>query len=903
MKKIQFITFLLVFTGINTIALHSNSITVNSGKEWLISGILIDNGKFPINVSSSPSISWQLTSNLRNQQQSAYQIIVGSSSGINERDTTIVWDSKKISSPVTYGISIPNGKLESDKDYWIKVISWNKDNLQAQAFSKFSTALLSDKEWKAKWIGYQSEANLQAGDDSAVYSRSQYLRKNVNLKKKIARARIFVSGLGVFELSINGKKVGDHILSPAKTRYPDRVIYEVFDVKDILKTGKNTIGIELGNGWFNSKKKYHDWRMPWYGLPRAIIQLHLEYTDKSKAIIVTDNSWKASFSPIIDNCIYDGEKYDARLEQKGWNTPEFNDRKWKYAVVMNNPTQRLQTTSMPPERVTVILKPVWEHPNKKGNTTFNFGQNFSGFVRIKIKGTRGTTVTLTHAENISPDSSLNKLTNRKAQNTDVYILKGEGIEEFTPKFTFHGFQYADVAIRGNAELLSIEGLVVHNDVDKIGILETDNELINKIHHAAIWSQKSNLHGLPLDCPQRDERLGWLADGYVTADAAMHNFNMAGLYSKWLDDIRYHQKQDGALPHISPTFNLTNAINWSSGYIIMVMETYRNYGDKKILQTHYPAMRKHIEYLTASSKNKFILAPDRYGDWGNPAQDKANQALAGWKRGYPESSTTAMFSYCTQLLSEAAQILSLKEDHIYYGALKSKIDSAYNESFFDSSTATYKGPEYHYQYLHAVPLSFNIAPKESRKQVLQNLINDISLNRKGHLYAGIIGTRFIPEILSKNGYNQLVYDFINIKGYPGWDFLLQGRNTFPEWWDGNGSHNHVMFGGIDSWFYRFLAGIQNDSYGYEHITIKPFIPSSGLNYINASIKTIKGEISSCWRRNNDQVILQVVIPANTSAHIELPKEAKDISLDGESIKNANFGLGSGDYKIIFSFKER
>lgn len=878
---------------------------------WSINEILIGYAVAPIDITSeSPNISWKLASVANNQKQSAYSIQIATDKNLLDQGKANIWDSGKTFSSRSSHI-YPAVKLESDTDYWIKVTSWNQDRVASSRISSFSTGFIDEREWEAQWIGLKDGAIDHT--DSLLENRSQYLRKEFLPKGKIKRARAFVSGLGFYELSVNGKKVGDHVMAPAKTRYTDRVLYEVFDVKEYLTEEKCALGIHLGNGWYSSNKKYRDWRMPFYGYPEAILQIHIEYVNGEKERIYTDNTWKASYGPIIFNCIFDGESYDARLEMPDWDKPGFDDSLWKQAETMQSPTERLQSHMVQPERIVASIRPVKTLQKENGKTIFDMGQNFSGWTRIAVRGERGAVVIIRHAEKLNiADTTLNTQTNRAAQNRDTYILKGEGVEIYEPRFTFHGFQFAEVSIKGNAELLDAQGRVVHTDATVTSVMETDNKLINHIHHCTMWSQRSNMHGLPLDCPQRDERLGWLADGYVTSDEAILNFDAALFYEKWLDDMMHTQDSLGRLPFISPTKVLEEATNWSCGFILVAWDHYRNYGDMRILKKYYPAMSRYLSYLESISDN-YILPSDRYGDWLNPAQD--HQKTSGWVRGNPRLSTTAMFYYCTDIAHKWCRLLELKKEEEKYAKLKSSIRNAFNETFFDLPSSTYRGEDYHYQYLQGVPLHFGLTPQAHKAKSIENLIDNIVSRHEGHLYAGIIGAKYIVDFLANEGKNDLIYELVTVKGYPGWDYMTEGLTTLTETWNKGGTLNHVMFGSIDAWFFRSLAGIQTIEgiAGYERFIIQPFFPDKGLYRVSASIQTIKGEISSRWVRNDNQIKLEIMIPTNTEATIKLPVSSHNITINHISLSkrkdiilqeeaNICFELGNGNYVLTFQIPE-
>ena len=895
----------------------SNAFSINLDK-WTIASVRIDYADTPINVSTTaPDISWILQSTGHSQVQKAYQILIASDKKSLNTGKADIWNSGKVASSASSHIYPEKSKIKNNTDYFIKITSWNSAGQEASITSTFSTTLLSGDDWKAHWIGLKKDDSIQLHNlsskekaniavDSLVTNKSQYLRKEIEVKKTVKRARVFVTGLGFYELSINGQKVGNYVLTPSKTRYTDRVLFDVYDVKNKIKNGANAIGIHLGNSWYNTNPKYQDWRMPWFGYPRAIMELHIEYSNGSKEIIMTDSSWKTAYGPISANCIFDGEKYDTRNEQQGWNIAGFDDSKWKSAVLMEERNIRLEQQKIAPEQVIETIRPIKSYTTSNGSKVYDMGQNFSGWTKIKVKGEKGAKVILKHAEDIYADSTINSKSNRQAKNTDEYILNGDGVEEYEPRFTYHGFQYTNVQVEGKVEVIEVLGRVVTNNCSQNGVLQTDNELINKIHHCTLWSQRSNMHGLPLDCPQRDERLGWLADGYVTADEAMCNFDAANFYKKWMDDIYFMQDSLGRLPHIAPTLKITEATNWSAGYLFVIWDMYKNYGDKQLLARHYDKMKKYVNYLTKNSTN-YILKADRYGDWGTPAQD--NRATSGWVRGTPMLSTTEQYYRCATIAANTATVLGFDKEAEEYNKLKSSIKTAFNKTYYNDSTSTYKGEQFHFQFINSYPVLLGLTEETNKQKVLDQLLKDI--RTKGYFDAGIIGLKYLVELLSAEGYNKEVWNLLQAKDYPGYSTMLKGRNTFPEWWNGKDSHNHIMFGLIDSWFYRSLAGIQTVSSfpGYEKIIIQPFFPKEGLNSIKASIQTVKGEVSSAWIKKGKLINLNIAIPANTTAKVILPVHAENTILNGlqiknniealvisENLKEVSFTIGSGKWDI-------
>ena len=488
---------------------------------------------------------------------------------------------------------------------------------------------------------------------------------------------------------------------------------------------------------------------------------------------------------------------------------------------------------MDPIKHIETIKPVSLTNPQEGIYIFDMGQNFSGWTKLTVKGSRGLKVVLRYAENLKEDGTLELITNNLAKPIDEYILKGGGREYYQPHFTYHGFRYVELSgYPGTPDMNSIEGHVIHSAVPTVGTFDCGSERINNIHRATLWSQRANLMGFPTDCPQRDERLGWIADAHVTAEEAICNFDMNLFYLKWLRDIKYNQNNNnGDIPYIAPRpfTNEGGTPAWSCGYHLIIWYHYLHYGDKSILKEHYEAMKKYVNFLSTQATN-FILPQDRYGDWLSANAD------GWWKRGEPVSTSTGYYYYATEIVAKSASLLGFEQDAKEYVKLADRIKSAYNKRFLDPATKQYESGS---QFCNTFPLFLNIVPESDKERVVKNLTDDILLRRKGHLTTGILGTKYIMETLCKEGKEDIAWLLANQTGYPSWDDLLQGRTTLSEFWNQGGSNNHVMFGSVDAWFYKGLAGINvgETAPGFENIIIKPVVPPM-LPYVKASINTIK-----------------------------------------------------------------
>ena len=902
LKKMKYFNFINVKTHLLFFVIFIvvfNSCGVRRSIE--VSKLLCEYRENPINLDmTQPRFSWIMESEQRGQKQTAYQLIAASSEEKLSQNNGDLWNSGKVESSQSIHISYKGTSLSSNQTAYWKVRVWDKDSISSEYSepATFSTAILNENDWQAKWIGktfysnpmteagyYNNQIQINAkGDSTGANPRSLLLRKEINVTKKIIKATTHVTGLGYYEFYINGQIVGDYVLSPAKTLYIKSILYDTFDVTQLLKKEKNSLGIMLGNGWFNPIKKWWSWHMQWFGDKRAYLQMHIEYADGTSEVVVSDESWKSAPGPVISSCVYDGEIYDATKEIPNWDKPNFNDTSWESADVLESPSGKLIAQSMQAIKRTQILEPKAVTNPKPGIYVYDLGQNFSGWVKLSVKGSKGDSVTIEYAENLRKDGLIDKTTNEGAITTDLYILSGKGVEIYEPHFTYHGFRYVQVTgFPGEPTLKNIEGVVVHSAVEHTGVFETSDKNLNNIHNATLWSQRSNLMGFPTDCPQRDERLGWMGDAHVTAEEAIDNFNMPLFYQKWLNDVKEGQDiKTGDLPYIAPRpfYENQSDVAWSSGYHIMVWYFYREYGDKQFLEKHYDSMKRYVDFLGSIAKDH-ILPKDRYGDWLSPNR------TGWWQPGIHLSVTTGYYYYITSIVSKAAKILGHIADEQYFSNLSSEIKDAYNKKFLDPISKQYENGS---QFANSFPLFLDIVPENDKEAVLNNLVNNI-FEHKGHLSTGILGTKYLMETLWQQNKTDIAYLIASRKDYPGWINMIKDRTTLSENWDPNSrSNNHVMIGSIDSWFYKALAGIDvNDSGpGFKNFNIKPFVPP-GITFVKASRETVRGLVSSSWRMNEDKLELAIKVPVNSTATVYIPTISPEIVTENGILANDSEGV--------------
>ncbi len=881
-----------------------DSCTSNEQSKFSFKKMLVEYAENPITIDDAhPRFSWIIFSGKRNQKQSAYRILVASSSKQLAEDQADLWDSGMIESGATIQHEYAGKDLESNQKYfWKVVILDGSGKVHESPVSGFETAILHEAEWKASWIGngpetepipekgFYGNRKEQAGmkDSITHIGNSLLLRNEVNLSKKISSAKAFVTGLGYYEFFINGQRVGDHVLSPAKTPYHKYILYDTFDVTSLLTEGKNAFGIHLGNGWYNPYKKWwNQYRMQWFGSKKAIAQIHITYTDGSTQIITTDKDWKWADGPVTYSCVYDGEVHDANLEQHGWNAINFNDSNWKVVTVCAPLKARLVSQRMPAIKVNETFLPKEVKVSVAGMKVFDMGRNFSGWVSIKAKGNKNTRLKIRFAEDIKSDGTIDATSNENAKATAEYIMKGIGEEVYEPSFTFFGFRYVELTSEnGPFELLDIKGKVVYSANQQAGNFLCDNPLVNKIHKATVWSQKSNMMGYPMDCPQRDERLGWLGDAQVTAEEAMFNFNMALFYENWLYGIRENQdEKTGDLPIISPQpYMPDQGIEWSSTYFTLLWQYYTTYGDKRILQKHYPAMKRYMAFLDSISKD-LILPMGWIGDWGS--------MVKGWKEGQPESVPTAFYYWNARIMANVAEVLGNSTDQEHFRKLSADIREKYNKTYLNNKTGNYNDGS---QMANAFPLYLGIVPEEMKRKVLDNLVKDIVVNNATHLTTGVLGTKYMPEALAQNGRADVAWGIINQKTSPSWNEMMKKYTTVCEFWTLKQSKNHVMMGSIDAWFYNYIAGIQLDEKNpaFASFQVKPLLMDS-LGQGKAEIETIRGKVISNWERHPGLFILNVEVPFNTTAIVYLPGNENDEVKEGKSTLENLEGIESLGYK--------
>jgi hypothetical protein len=907
----------------------------NSGNSPVLVGPIMCNGvENPVGTGNNPDFSWILESSKNNQVQTAWQIVVSSDAAGVQNSSGELWDSGKILSAKSAWITYDGSPLEQGRKYYWKVRVWDGNDKPSDwsQTGNFTTGLFDRNGWNgAKWIGFEEIPDSLLlvpgvhgnGDHLGNLAQKRMtiplFRKEFSLEKKITKALVFVSGLGQYELFINGKKTGDRFLSPGWTDYRKTCLYNTFDVTNDLKKGSNSIGAIVGNGFYNINRERYRKLVIAYGAPKLILKLAVKYADGTEDVIITDETWKTSPSPVTFSSIYGGEDYDARLEQKGWDKPGFNDSNWTNAISVKEPSGSLMPEKDYPVKVAEIIPVKKLIVQKDTSFIYDFGQNASGIIKITVKGKKGQEVRFIPGELLGDDS----LVTQQATGGPCYfsyILKGEAEEVWMPKFTYYGFRYvqAEGAVpegKINPENLpvisDIKLLHTRNSSPEAGNFKCSNELFNSVYTLINWSIKSNLASVATDCPHR-EKLGWLEQTHLMGNSIKFLYDIHNLYGKVIDDMIEAQLDNGLVPDIAPEFvpfaaGFRDSPEWGSACIILPWDMYEWYGDLEAVKKAYPMMKKYVAYLRGTSDDHIIS--HGLGDWYDLGPKFPGEAQLT-----PKAVTaTSIYYYDTKLLSEMAVLTGEAEDAIYYRTMAEDIRKAFNAAFFNPVTKTYSTGS---QTAMSMPLFFGMADDSLKKAVAGTLVKTVKENSNA-LTAGDIGYRYLLRALEEDGQSQLIFDMNSKTDVPGYGYQLsKGATSLTESWAALKyvSNNHMMLGHLMEWFFSGIAGIRQaeGSSSYDNILISPEVVGD-ITWAEATYNSVHGTILSSWKIDNDTFTLKVKIPVNCKATIALPESAKnEISVNGlpaaeskegfkitETNARTMIDVGSGEY--VFSSK--
>jgi len=868
-----------------------------------------------------PRLSWQIADAERGWLQSAYQIRVARSLAELSKDAGLVWDSGKVLSEESLHREYAGPALQSGARYYWQVRVWDGQG-RVSAWSApawWEMGLLTPADWQASWI----EADLT--EDAKKSNPCPMLRREFAVRGEVKSARAYVTSHGLYEMYLNGERVGDQVLTPGWTSYDHHIQYQTYDVTALLRRGNNAAAVLLGDGWYRGNLGFSGQRNT-YGTKLALlVQINVSLADGSSQTIVSDSGWKSATGPVLMSDIYDGETYDARLEKDGWRSPGYQDSSWGAVRIAEYPKNNLVAPAGPPVRRIQELRPERILTTPSGETVVDMGQNMVGWIRLKAGGPAGTAVTLRHAEVLSKDGKFYTDNLRAAKQTVTYTLRGTGTEVFEPHFTFQGFRYVLVqGFPGQLALDNLTGIVVHSDIAPAGTFDCSEPLINQLQHNIQWGQKGNFVDVPTDCPQRDERLGWTGDAQAFARTACFNAHAADFYTKWLKDVAADQKASGAIPHVIPNVlqrldpkaNAASA-GWADAAVIVPWTVYLSYGDRRILERQYASMKGWVDYMAGRAGDSFFWNNDfTYGDW---------LAFASTSSDYPGATTDkdlvsqAYFARSTDLLQKTAAVLGKKEDAERYAALLARVKQAFNAEFVTSTGRLASNT----QTAYSLALAFDLLPENLRSQAAGRLAGDV--RKFKHITTGFLGAPLICRVLSNYGYLQEAFMLLTRKQYPSWLYpVTQGATTIWERWDGikpDGSFqdagmnslNHYAYGAIGEWLYSVVAGLEIDPEkpGYRHTIVQPN-PGGGLTHARATHQSMYGTVVAGWDLKDGIMHVSIDVPANTSATTRLPQaQLEDVRESGQSLsavqgiirtsqdgKTAVIEVGSGKYEFAY-----
>ncbi len=931
-----------------------------------------------------PRLEWQSVSGARGQRQTAYQILVANSAAALKARRGDLWDSGKVASDASTQVEYAGRPLGSGLRVWWTVRVWDRDGAPSSysAPARWQMGLLRPADWKgAQWISVAMPPR-DGAKNAVVLPPSPLVRRSFTLAKPIKRATLYVTSRGVYEMRINGARIGDAVLSPGWTDYRKRISYETHDVTNRLYMGANAIGALLGDGWYSGYVGFGRQRDHYGTHPSLLAHLAIEYADGGRETITTDKAWRGSVAgPIRSSDMLMGETYDARREQAGWDKPGFSDANWQAvttrpndgtdeptgltditarlrARITNNAVNVVATNALaggdpiyntpkqlrveytingaphsqtvkedkllqipapgeesgplvirravygaldraasgpialvamqePPVRVTQYLRPLRVTKPTSGVSLYDLGQNMVGWARLKIQGAEpGTRVQLRFGEMLNPDGTLYTTNLRAARATDTYICRGgAGVETWEPRFTFHGFRYVEVTgLPSGSSVLpdAITGCVIGSDLPQAGTFFCSDLLVNRLQSNIVWGQRGNFVSVPTDCPQRDERLGWMGDAQIFARTATYNRDMAAFYGKWLQDVEDAQSADGGFSDVAPrqVDQADGAPAWGDAGVIVPWTVYQAYGDKRVLQNRWAAMTRWMNYITSANPDGLWnrRRNNDFGDWLSINADTPKDVLA-----------TAYYAYDAQLMARMARALHKSDEAQKYDDLFARIKDAFNKAYVTGG-GKIKGDT---QTAYVLALRFDLLPENVRPLAARRLADNIA-SKNGHLSTGFVGVGYLCPVLTANGYNDVAYKLLLNDTFPSWGYSIrQGATTIWERWDGwtadkgfqdpgMNSFNHYSLGSVGQWLYQDVVGIDTDPNqpGYKHILLRPQ-PGGSLSFARAELASPYGKIRSAWKKENGQLTYDITVPVNSTATVWVPAgNASDVTESGE-----------------------
>lgn len=873
-----------------------------------VTRLLTEGQTAPLSIEAAqPRLSWQIESDQKAVMQTGYEVMVATSVEKLNAGEADLWKSGRIDSDQSVYVPYGGKRLKSNQRcYWKVKVYTSQGESEWSEPASWGMGLMGETSWGGRWIGWDAPFEW---DDETTFSRlsARYLRTEFQAKPNIKRATLHISGLGMYELFINGKQVGDQVLAPAPTDYRRTVLYNSFDVTDMLASD-NAIGIVLGNGrYYTMRQNYKPYKIAQFGYPKVRMNLIIEYADGTTQRVNTDEKkWKLTGDgPIRSNNEYDGEEYDARKELGNWTVVGYDDSKWNLAQRVAIPYGNLHGAQAPNMKVMKEVKAV-SIKQYGDRYIVDFGQNMAGWVRMKVRGgASGDTIRMRYSELLTADGKNLKLENfRDARSTDTYICNGkENGREWSARFSYHGFRYIELTGYKNPQLSDFVAELIFDEMETHGTFECSNAVLNRVYQNAWWGIASNYKGLPVDCPQRNERQPWLGDRPMGSWGESFLFNNGQLYAKWMDDIREAQREDGCIPDVAPAFwnYYTDGMTWPSALPVICDMLYEQYGNIEPIRKNYDAIVKWMHHMRdVYMEEDGIIRKDKYGDWCVPpeslelihSQDPARKTDGGLI-------ATSYYYKMLQMLTKFAHLLNRDVDAEAYQKEAATVLYNFNKAYLTVKKGTSQAPG-HMLYPDSIfygnntvtanilPLAFDMVPAQYRDEVCKNVITSIITTNKGHISCGVIGVQWLMRELTRMGRGDVAFLLASNKTYPSWGYMIEnGATTIWELWNGDtasakmNSGNHVMLlGDLLSWCYRDLAGISPAKPGYKEIIMKPDFSIDELSYINASYVTPYGKVTSNWKKNLMHLDWDITVPCNTTALVYLPVT------DEKAVKDAN-----------------
>ncbi len=835
-----------------------------------------------------PRFSWMLNSEARNSVQAAYRIMVGSSEDVLSRGEADLWDSGRVEGSATAHIEYGGPKLRSGQRAWWKVQVWD-GNGTASDWSQaafWEAGLLKATDWRAKWValpGLAPDTSIPEAAELDALLPVSLIRTTFQASGKVKQARLYSTARGVYVPYVNGCEVGDQVLAPGWTDYNARIQYQTHDVTAAVVEGENVLAAELGTGWFAGHIGWQSLSRHYGPAPQLLMQLHLEYEDGTSEVIGTSGDWKGSTGPARYSDFLMGEYYDARLE-RDWTTVGFDDSGWERLQWSAVNAVSLVADCSPPVRALEEIPPVAITEPEPGRYIFDLGQNIAGWARLKVSGEAGTRVTMRFAEILNPDGTLYVTNLRSARATDTYILAGTGeTETFEPRFTWHGFRYVEVTgYPGNPGMDAVTGRFVGSDTEVAGSFECSDELVNKLQRNIVWGQRGNFLSVPTDCPQRDERLGWLGDAQVFIGTAAGNMDVSGFFTKWMRDVVDGQTLAGAFPDVAPRVVdlASGAPAWADAGVIVPWTVWKMYGDTRIIDEHWVAMERWMNWLLQDNPD-MGWRHDRgndFGDWLSIGADTPKELIG-----------TAYWAYDARLMAEMAEAIGREDDARQYRDLYERIARAFRDAYVRDDGSI----EGDTQTVYCLALHFGLLEEGQRARATELLVADIEA-KGGHLSTGFVGVSYLCHVLTANGRPDVAYQLLHQETFPSWKYsILHGATTIWERWDGwtedkgfqdpgMNSFNHYSLGSVGEWLRRTVAGIDNapGTAGHGRLRLAPVLDES-LVWAEGSYTSMRGVIRSRWDRHGDSTEFRFTVPANVEAEIVLPAPESASVREGDS----------------------